>query len=294
MYNIPINKRFYILEKRGEIAMKSLLKTFKIFIFATAIIAGAASNTTVAFAATQDTTSEVKKIVEKYGPNGTENTGNTNFSGSLASYFSKTDTDRGFYVLVGETKYYYNASDKDAITKEGKNLDNKLESIKKDDENISNFKDVTGNLQIKADVGTASGALSGFSGVVNTFLGIIVVVTSLGIVLQTGLDICYIIFPEVQNKCEESRQSGGAFAGKTTSSGETKMKWVSDEALYAIKVANTLESGKNPLIIYGIKRAAMIIVLAVIDFLFLTGRMTILTEIALNLADGLLKILQSI
>lgn len=294
MFNIPINKRFYILEKRGEIAMRNLLKTFKIFMVALIIIAGVASNTTVAFAATKCDDSTINAIVEKYGPNGTENTGNKNFSGSLASYFSTTATERDYYVQVEETKYYFSNSSKNAIIEEGKNLDNKAALIKKDAENIKDFKDATGNLQIKADVGTASGALIGFSGVINTFLGIIVVVTSMGILLQTGLDICYIVFPEVQNKCEESRQSGGAFAGKTTSGGETKMKWVSDEALYSIKTANTLESGKNPLLIYAKKRVAMIIILAVVNFLFLTGRMTILTDIALSLADGILDILQSI
>lgn len=294
MFNIPINKRFYILEKRGEIAMRNLLKTFKIFMVALIIIAGVASNTTVAFAKLDDTeVSKVKEIVNKYGPYGTENVNSSNFAGSLGSYFNQDGIGENSITIKEET-YTYTDGNYDNIIAEGKALDAKAKLIEKDAENIKDFKDATGNLQIKADVGTASGALIGFSGVINTFLGLIVVVTSMGILLQTGLDICYIVFPEVQNKCEESRQSGGAFAGKTTSGGETKMKWVSDEALYSIKTANTLESGKNPLLIYAKKRVAMIIILAVVNFLFLTGRMTILTDIALSLADGILDILQSI
>lgn len=273
--------------------MRNFIKAFKVYILALAIIAGAMSNTTIAFASY----SSVSSVAKAYGPGGT--LGNTSWPSELADYFT-TEKPVGAFktVKLGDTTYYYQTDKSDAIIGIGDSLDKAaqehLDAEASDQQSVENFKDVTKEMNITADIKTASGALSGFTGIVNTFLGVVVVVSTLGITAFTGLDVCYIIFPVLQNKCEESRQSGGAFAGKTTADGDTKLKWVSDDAVYALKTANTVESGKNPLIIYGKKRALMIIVLGVVNFIFLTGRLSILTDIALNLTDGILRIIQSI
>lgn len=266
-----------------------IIRATKVYLVALTIIAGTLSSTTVAFA------NVAGKDVENYLSTAGTNGGKITVKNSdLKDYLSTQSEDGKMTVTVNGTKYYYSPDDEEAIQgiinpEESSDYDSSV-----DDENLDEFKSISDDMGIKADVGTASQTLSGFKGIINTFLGTVVVVSSMGIMAFTGLDICYIIFPVLQNKCEESRQSGGAFAGKTTADGDTKLKWVSDDAVYALKAAATVESGKNPLIIYAKKRAVMIIVLGVVDFIFLTGNMTILTDVAINLASGVLKIIQKL
>ena len=194
-------------------------------------------------------------------------------------------------INVNGTYYYWATSDYANV--QGKIATAQNNSADKIADDVNN---ITGGLNIEADTGTATRTLTGFTGVVNTLLGILVVLITVGMALCSAFDLCYIAFPVFRNKCEEAKQSGQGImaASKKTASGETKLMFVSDDAQYAITAADTVQSGKNPFVIYFGKRLLSYIVLAVLIFILLTGNIDIFTRLALKLVSGILDVIQGI
>ena len=194
-------------------------------------------------------------------------------------------------VLVDGTYYYWKSADTASV--QGKIASAKNNSA---DKVANDVNDITGGLNIEADTGTASRTLTGFTGVFNTLLGIIVVLITIGMALFSAFDLCYIAFPVFRNKCEEAKQSGQGImaSNKKGSNGETKIRFVSDDAQYAVTAADTVQSGKNPFVIYFGKRLISYIVLAVLVFILLTGNIDIFTRLALKLVSGILDVIQGI
>ena len=149
-------------------------------------------------------------------------------------------------------------------------------------------------LSTRADVSTASRMLSGLSGVISTLTGLIVVVLSLGMTLYSGFDLAYIAFPVFRNNMETAKQSGHGPMVKTTSGGGTKLRFVSDDAQYAIQAVEAANDGSNPFVLYFKKRFVSYIVLAVIIFILLTGRMTIFTNLAYRIVKGFIDIISGL
>lgn len=236
-----------------------------------------------------------KEVVDAYAPGGSA--GNTSMPSSLASYVktsSSKDTDDS--TVVDGVTYYWSTSNADKIISAGNKMEQKTNQSGNDDTAIQNFSDVTNGFGIAADVETAGNMLSGFTGVLRTLLGAIVVIASLGMTVYSGFDICYIAFPVFRNKCEDAKQNGGGVlaSNRKTASGDNKLRFVSDDAQYAVVAADTTQSGRNPFVIYFQKRLISYLVLAVLLFILLTGRVTIFTDIALKLVSGLLDIIQQI
>lgn len=194
-------------------------------------------------------------------------------------------------INVDGTYYYWASSDYANV--QGKIATAKNNSANKIADDVDR---ITGGLSIEADTNTATRSLSGFTGVVNTLLGILVVLITVGMALFSAFDLCYIAFPVFRNKCEEAKQSGQGImaSNKKTSNGETKLRFVSDDAQYAITAADTVQSGKNPFVIYFGKRLISYIVLAVLIFILLTGNIDIFTRLALKLVSGILDVIQGI
>ena len=194
-------------------------------------------------------------------------------------------------INVNGTYYYWATSDYASV--QGKIATAQNNSPDKIADDVNN---ITGGLSIEADTGTATRTLTGFTGVVNTLLGILVVLITVGMAVFSALDLCYIAFPVFRNKCEEAKQSGQGImaSGKKTANGETKLRFVSDDAQYAITAADTVQSGKNPFVIYFGKRLLSYIVLAVVIFILLTGNIDIFTRLALKLVSGILDVIQGI
>lgn len=151
---------------------------------------------------------------------------------------------------------------------------------------------ITGSgFEVGADVQTGAKILSGFSGLVSMVLGLMVVLISLGMTVFSACDLAYIAFPVFRNKCEDMKQSGSKIGTKTGSNGETKLRFVTDEAQYAVNAAETTESGKNPFVIYFSKRILSYIILAILLFILLTGRITVFTDLGVKLADGIVNLI---
>lgn len=196
----------------------------------------------------------------------------------------------GEYIEYNGKNYYF--KDNDAKTNAAKAVTKSNNSDKKIDELDSTVDEL-----VNPDTGTATTILGGFSGIINTFLGIMIVLITLFMTVFTALDICYIVFPAVRGWLDNSYQSGGVNA-KKNADGSTSMRLITDEAQYAVKQfdmgANGQGGGGNPMTTYFKKRVLNYLVLSIMLFILLTGNITLLTNLAINVVSGILEVLTSI
>jgi hypothetical protein len=203
---------------------------------------------------------------------------------------SETDAQNKYY-LGGDGRYYTIAKDDES------KVETAIAQKKKDDSVAEDIKGINNNLGLVADTDSATVLLSGFIPAVSMLLGIAVVLLSIGLVIITIIDLCYIGFPPFQQKCMNSKQTGeGIMASKKTNNetGEHKLRIISGEAQYALNVSETESTGKSPYTIYGKKAMYKYIIIAILIFIVATGRMTIFTEIALKMVGGALDLLSLI
>lgn len=155
--------------------------------------------------------------------------------------------------------------------------------------------EITGGLSVNADTGNAVETLSGLTDIINIILGLMVVAVTLGMAVFTSFDVAYIAFPVFRNKCEDAKATGGSNAMvKTTSNGEAKLRWVTDEAQYAVQQSGVENGGRSAWGIYLKKRIVAYIFLAIILTMFMTGNINILTNIALNAVEGVMNVLSEL
>lgn len=201
------------------------------------------------------------------------------------------DTDRTqvYYVSVGVDQTTALKNIADAINARNNSTQSTEEGKRQVTQVGSTI--IGSGFEVSADVQTGAKILSGFSGLVSMILGLMVVLISLGMTVFSACDLAYIAFPVFRNKCEDMKQSGSKIGTKTGSNGETKLRFVTDEAQYAVNAAETTESGKNPFVIYFSKRIASYIILAILLFILLSGRITVFTDLGVKLADGIVNLI---
>jgi len=172
----------------------------------------------------------------------------------------------------------------------------KMTEQKETSDNITEqIKGLDGALNIKPDISRATDTVSGFIPMLNFILGIIIAFITTATTIFTGLDICWLVFPVFRGKCENMKQAGkGVDKSRTEKSGETKLIFISDEAEYALNAAETTQTGKNPVIIYGRKRAVAIVATTVVLFILCTGNISVVTNIALKAASGIINLIGEI
>ena len=273
------------MEKKRKLSLKLLLMT----IIMTVSMLG---SMVVAFA----DYSTADDVIRDYAPGG--NKGQSALPGSLAGIVLTAKPANGtiIEVVVGSTTYYYDANNAQTIIDAGNNLEKSAAASANNQAALDEFTQVTEGMGLQADIKTASGMMSGFYGVLRTLLGIIVVGASVGMTVYSGFDICYIAFPVFRNKCEDAKASGGGMmvSGKKGSGGANKLRFVSDDVQDAVRASTTTQEGTNPFVIYFKKRLLSYLVLAILLFILLTGKITIFTDIALRLVSGILKIIQTV
>lgn len=161
----------------------------------------------------------------------------------------------------------------------------------KNDATVDDVSNITDGLKIGADTAGATALLSGFAPIISLVVGVIVVLVTMGMTLFTAFDIAYIAFPVFRNKCEEQKMMGGNnIMTKKGANGESSLRFVTDDAQYAVS-QGTIESGKSPWGIYFRKRIMSYILLAIILFILLTGNISLITNIALNVVSGIMNVL---
>lgn len=260
---------------------KTTLKTLLVMMLT---IISVFANTLVVFAAEGGSNGTIQGYLNE----------NSTLPSNIATYFHSSDSsadtqyDATYSVYSANGKYYYiKSSDEEKVV----SLINNKNS---DTQAAADVSDITVGLNIKADTQTASTALSGFVPILSTVLGLMVVLISIGMTVFSAFDLCYIAFPVFRNKCEDMKQSGNRMGTKQGSNGETKLRFVSDDAQYAVIAADTTQSGKNPFVIYFSKRLLSYIILAILLFILLTGNITIFTNLALKGVSGILELIGNI
>lgn len=190
------------------------------------------------------------------------------------------------YVATGGTTVAYESGDL-----------GKIERIVEDYHNSKNVRDsihsITDGLAIEADTSSAIDMLSGATRYISIGVGLLTVFIMFGMAIFSLLDICYISFPAVRDKCDNAKETGNDFMVKKTSTGEEKFRWITDDALYAIRTA-TVENGKNPLGIYIKKRIFTYIILAILLYLLVTGNISIIVELALKAVEGIMRVIKGL
>lgn len=218
-----------------------------------------------------------------------DSSGNIKYSNGTVKAYVKEKPDETYNQAVvlsdGATTVYFNTASMDLLYKQAE----KAESNAKVDEKVS---EMTGGLTVEANTGAASIMLSGFKPIVELTIGILVVLIALGMTIFSAIDIAYIAFPVFRNKCEEAKESGNGAMTKKSASGDVSLRWVSDDAQYAI-TQGTIDSGKSKWKLYFGKRVGSYIMLGIIQFILLTGNITLITDIALNIVSGIIDVLSS-
>ena len=138
----------------------------------------------------------------------------------------------------------------------------------------------------KPDFVKANQIYAPFSGIVGTIMGVIAVVGMglLGIVLVA--DIFYIVIPPVRMMVSEE----GGQPGEGRSSRTGKSKLFSDDALYAVKIAEESSDGggskKQALGVYLKRRIPMLILLGICLMYLVSGSIYVLVGYVLDLVSG--------
>lgn len=232
-----------------------------------------------------------KAAVEEYIKANTkkDNNGNIKFTSGMVSSYASTKQEGSKtepITLEDGTTIYYNPAGVNSLYSQSEKFKNNSQATQKLD-------DITNTLTVEADTTSASVMLSGFQPIVELVVGIIVVLIAFGMTIFSGLDICYIAFPVFRNKCEDAKQSGNAMMTKKSANGETSLRWISDDAQYAI-TQGTIDSGKNPWMLYFRKRIITYIMLGILIFILLTGNITLITRLAMKLVAGIIDVISSL
>lgn len=150
---------------------------------------------------------------------------------------------------------------------------------------------IDNNLGVAADTTGASDMLSGATPYISLAAGFIVVAITSLMTLFSALDCMFIAFPIFRTKYQGAADNGNGLLGKKDSgSGETSLRWISDDAQYAIEKA-TVESGKSKWTLYFSKRIVAYIMLAIILSILLSGNISIITQLAVKIVEGFMNIL---
>lgn len=205
----------------------------------------------------------------------------------FTSLLSTSSETGGSPVTIGGSVYYL----RNGVTVE--QVKRTIISRYNSEASLDKTLEITSDVGVTADTGAAMEALSGFVPYVNMILGIIVTLITLGLAVFTAFDVCYITFPVFRNKCEQQKMQGSGAFVRQTNNGGTKLRWVSEEAQYAVDHAS-LDQGSNPLMNYLKNRIIAYIFVAIILFILLTGNISIITDLALRAVQGIMSVLQGI
>lgn len=212
--------------------------------------------------------------------------------------------DSSIQKIVNDPRYQGNISV--TITKDNKASatvmvnDEGLKRLKQlsrdiyDTVNIKNkVKSMGQNINISADTDRAAVMLSGLEPLISLIVGILAYLVVVGMTFFTAMDICYITMPIFRSRMDEMKQTGNSMMVRQTRDGDVKLRWVSDEAQYAVMTC-TIETGRNPLTVYLQKRIFAYIMVAVVIYLLLTGNIQLIVNIAINFVSGILRILSEL
>ena len=273
-----------------------LKRVISLFIVVLTVLAMAC--TTTAFAAEEAHT--LPEDVESYIENSITaiNDSGVSFSETWLRSWLTTDESKAQSLEDGGRQYNITLGSSQGVLYivRGKTEEGLIEAVQKSVNNAATVDDVstiTDGLNIGADTAGATALLSGFAPIISLVVGVIVVLVTMGMTLFTAFDIAYIAFPVFRNKCEEQKMNGTGYNVKKDSNGNVSLRFVTDDAQYAVS-EGTIENGKSPWGIYFRKRIMSYVLLAIVLFILLTGNISLITNIALNIVSGIMNVLSGL
>lgn len=136
-----------------------------------------------------------------------------------------------------------------------------------------------------ANIADAQVALSGFQDMLALLMGIGATIAVLGLGLFTTVDVCYLSIPVLHTQMDNVGSSGGKMSAQSKEGG-TKFALVTDDAVYSYNKAQ--EDGKQPWGIYLKRRIVTFIMMAIIIYILMTGKVDIIIDLALKMTGGII------
>lgn len=246
--------------------------------------------------ATEETSFSVEEFLEDKVSSVTNN--EISFTDQWINKYFTTDQNKAQPLEKGGATYsvsYNNEVLVIYITK-GKTDEGFIKEAQRSENNkelINDVSNITDGLNIGADTNGATALLSGFSPLISLIIGVIAVLTTMGMTMYSAFDIAYIAFPIIRLSFEDQLMEGKGYNVKKTANGQPKMRFVTDDAQYAVR-QGTIENGKSPWAIYFRKRIMSYIMLAIMLFILLTGNISLITNIALKVVSGIMNVLSGL
>lgn len=221
--------------------------------------------------------------------------GTTKWTSEISGYFSRTaDADKGRTNAVSAvydayaTVYFYSSSDEADIVVG-------ISNLKVSDEVSQQITDITGGLDIKADIDSASETVKPWVPIVNYIIALVVLGVTLLLALYTSSDILWLTFPLFRQKAQEKLSNGtSGMTVKKSSSGECSYRFISDEAVRAYNESTMNGGNKQPYLRYIVYKAWAYILVAVLITILLTGNVEIFLNIGVKLATGFLELIKQL
>lgn len=146
------------------------------------------------------------------------------------------------------------------------------------------------DIQISANTTGAQTLLSGLEGIIALVVGILAYVVVIALPVFTALDVCYITMPLFREKSESVKNRGDTFGNvmtKTRKNGSQGLRFITDEAQYAVESASLAE-GKSALKTYLFKRMGSFVMLAIVLYILIGGQVNVIVKLAINLVSGVM------
>ena len=214
------------------------------------------------------------------------------FKGSLSQNTTAANT---ITVTFAQTPRYYSKADTATLEADKDTFKSMSANISQISTQNVNADVAQGQLQnaIKsmspeANLTGATQSLGGFSKLISLATGTIVVGVTMLMAVFTAFDVAYLVFPVAKSGMDKAGNSGNRMASSTNkTTGESKFRWVTDDAMSAWEDAN--QTGQNPLFLYAKKRIISYIALAFILFIFMTGRLGLIMEMSLKVFSNVFE-----
>lgn len=150
-----------------------------------------------------------------------------------------------------------------------------------------------GSITVTPRIDQANKLMSGFQDILGIAVGLLAYIIVIGLPLFSALDIAYITIPVLRNFADEAKSQGKSSMVKSDGKGGSKFRWISDEAVYAVK-QGAMDEGKSALSIYFGKRVITYIVCAIVLYLLISGNINVVTNIAVNVVSGIMGVLENL
>lgn len=222
--------------------------------------------------------------------------GTSLWTSDIASHFStKVTTTNTISIVVQSDKggascvYYYSDKDETAI----KDI---ISSIDEADNAAARVDDITHNLNVHADTTSGTQIVSPLVPVVNTFIGVVLLLIVMFMGAYTASDISFLAFPVVRQKLAGELEKGGnnALIKTDSKTGNAKYRWVTDDAVAAYEESVTDGTKGNPYLKYFVKHCWTYVCIGLLTYVLLTGKVEIFTSLGIKFGKGLINLIASL